>query len=229
MRDYSEKRVARESIERKPIAKNRPRKEPGGMFLLLSLLALTCTFGAGVFTGWFFFKGPRQAAPVAVAKPARKEEPAQAPLQPKPDAPLTFYQTLPAGGKGTIGTGMNLKKPEPARAAARVAPVPAPAAHSAAEPGAAPADAPAAVPVDASEKPENPARFVVQVASYHEKQEALAAQTKLAGKGVAAYLVESRLPDKGVWYRLRVGRHLTRAEAGELAGKSGRGAIVLPE
>jgi cell division septation protein DedD len=70
---------------------------------------------------------------------------------------------------------------------------------------------------------------VVQVASYREKPEALAAQAKLTGKGIAAYLVESRLADKGVWYRLRVGRHLTKGEAGELAGKAGKGSLVLPE
>jgi cell division protein FtsN len=72
-------------------------------------------------------------------------------------------------------------------------------------------------------------RYVVQVASYREKPEAVSAQAKLTLKGVAAYLVESKLADKGVWYRLRVGHHLTKAEAGDIAGKAGKGAIVLPE
>ena len=235
MRDYSEKRGSRErekeSIERKPVAKNRPRKESGGLLMVLSVMALVClSFGAGVFAGWKL-KGARTAASLAIAQPAKKEEPAAAPVQPKPDAPLTFYKTLPAGGRGVIGTGLNLKKPEPAPSAV---PVVAPATAPGPEPGAVPAAVPAApvaapAPASAPAKPESTARFVVQVASYHEKHEAVEAQAKLAGKGVAAYLVESKVPDKGVWYRLRVGKHLTKGEAAELAGKSGKGAIVLPE
>ena len=236
MRDYSEKRGARESVERKqPIAKNRPRKESGGKFLLLSVLGLLCTYGAGVATGWVVFKGPRKAAPVAVAQAAKKEDPAPAQPQPSPDAPLSFYKTLPAGGKGTIGTGLNLKKPEPVPSAPRQLRTAAPAAAPTAEPVETPAAAPAganSAPIPASAatgKPETSVRYVVQVASYREKTEAVSAQAKLNLKGVAAYLVESKLPDKGVWYRLRVGHHLTRTEAGEIAGKAGKGAIVLPE
>ena len=232
MRDYSEKRGARESIERKPVAKNRPRKESGSLFMVLTVLLLVClSFGAGVFAGWKL-KGARLAASVAVAQVPKPQAPAPAPAPPTPapDAPLTFYKTLPAGGKGVIGTGLNLKKPEPAASAPRE-PVAAPAALPAAEPAASPAEAPAApvAAIAAPAKTDGTQRFVVQVASYREKPEALAAQAKLAGKGVAAYLVESKVADKGTWYRLRVGRHLTKGEAGELAGKSGKGAMVLPE
>ena len=70
---------------------------------------------------------------------------------------------------------------------------------------------------------------MVQIASYRDKQEADAVQAKLTGRGVAAYIVESRFPDKSVWYRLRVGRHLTKAEAEQIAAKSGKGASVLAE
>ena len=205
------------------------------MYLLLWACVLLGTFGAGVFTGWMLFKGSQKAPQLAAAPVAKKEDPAPAPLQPKPDAPLTFYKTLPAGGRGVIGTGLNLTKPEPAASSRREPPVAAPAAEPVSEPASAPAaaaGAPSAPPAAASAaaaKGDGSERFVVQVASYREKQEAVAAQLKLAGKGVAAYLVESRVADKGVWYRLRVGRHLSRAEAGELAGKSGKGAIVLPE
>jgi len=241
--DYSEKRGGREGVERKPVQKNRPRKEPVGMFVLLSVLALTVTFGAGVVTGWFFFKAPRNAPAVAAAQPVKKEVPAPAPVQPGPEAPLTFYNTLPAGGKGVIGSGLNLKKPEPAPSAPRPAALADPAAPA----------APAALKPQADkqenqlkqdsrekqakpekqesqEKQDKPeVRYLVQVASYRDKQEADAAQARLTGKGVAAYVVESRFPDKTVWYRLRIGRHLTRAEAGQIAGKTGKGAVVIAE
>jgi hypothetical protein len=236
VRDYSEKRGGRESIERKPVAKNLPRRESGGLLKLLGLVLLIgCSFGAGAFSGWKL-KGARVAATAAVVQAPRKQEAApaaSAAQEPKPEAPLTFYKTLPAGGKGVIGTGLNLKKPEPAQSTQRE--VPAAAAPGAPEPTAAPAaapavpvPAPAAAPTAAPAKAESSSRFVVQVASYRDKHEATEAQTKLSGKGVAAYLVETKVADK-LWYRLRVGRHLTRSEAGELAAKSGKGAIVLPE
>jgi len=237
VRDYSEKRGAsREPIEpRKPIAKNRPRKESGGMLGVLLVFAFLCTFGAGVLTGWLAFKGTHKAAPAPVAQAVKKEDPAPAAAAPNADLPLSFYKTLPAGGKGVIGTGLNLKKPEPPPSAPHhpqaSSPAAAPAAEPAEEPATAPAaatSAPAAAPTAAG-KPETSVRYVVQVASYREKQEALTAQGKLAGKGIAAYLVESKLGDKGIWYRIRVGRHLTKGEAAELAAKSGKGAIVLPE
>jgi cell division septation protein DedD len=226
------------------------------MFVLLSLMALVFTFSAGVFTGWMVFKGPNRPSPVAAAALGQKKgelPPAPIAAAPKVDAPLSFYKTLPAGGKGAMGTGLNLKKPEPAPAGPLVQHA-APAAQQV-DPAGGAAAAQASPPVAASqqdkaeraersekserseraeksekaEKNEKSVRFVVQVASYREKQEAMLAQSKLAGKGIAAYLVESKLADKGVWYRLRVGRHLSRAEAGDLAGKCGKGSIVLPE
>jgi septal ring-binding cell division protein DamX len=224
--DYSEKRSVRESVERKPVQKNRPRKEPAGRFLLLSIVVLLFTFGAGVLTGGLLYKKSHPVAPaVAQAPPAKKEESAPVPAKPAtagPDAPLTFYRTLPAGGKGSMGSGLNLKKPEPAQSAPRPAPVAAPA--PVAEPA---AGAPEAAE-EKKEKKEAAGRFVVQVASYREKPEADRAQVKLAGKGVAAYLQESKVADK-LWFRIRVGRHLTHAEADELAAKLGKGAVVLSE
>jgi cell division septation protein DedD len=212
--DYSEKRTVREGLERKPVQKNRPRKESGGMFALWSIAVLLVTFGVGVATGWFLFKGTHKTPPApAVAQAAKKNEPAAAAVQqkqePPPETPLTFYNTLPAGGKAAMGSGMNLKKPQTSHPAPASAPAPA-----------------AAAPAAAAEKQPH---YTVQVASYRDKKEAEAAQTKMAAKGVAAYLVESKLQDKGVWYRLRVGKNLSKPEAEELAGKSEEGAIVLPE
>jgi cell division protein FtsN len=234
--DYSEKRGARDSrevIDRKPVQKNRPRKEPIGMFALVSLVGMIVTFGAGLLTGWLLFKGPHKApVAAAVAQPARKEEAAPAPAdagQPRPDAPLTFYKTLPAGGKGVIGSGMNLKKIEPVASAPHATPVAAPAAQVPAAAASA-AAAPAATAQPAPDvKPQSSARFVVQVASYRDKQEADKAQAKLTGKGVAAYVLESKVADKGVWYRIRVGRHLSKAEADDVMAKVGKGAVLVQE
>ncbi|QWV95546.1 SPOR domain-containing protein [Geomonas oryzisoli] len=267
--DYSEKmRAVRESAERvKPVQKNRPRREPIGTFAVVGLLLLALGYGAGVLTGWFLFKGkvdPKalaaaqaaaqqkaQAAPVAQpAAPAQAGQAGQPgqPGQPAPEVPLTFYKTLPSGGKGAMGSGINTKLPEVQSKAAAAAPA-ATAAHVAepasAKPAAAavPAKAPEAKAAEktgdkatdagaekpAAEKQGGEARYLVQVASYKDRKEADAVRAKLVAKGVAAYLVESKLQDKGVWYRIRVGHHLSKPEAQQLAGKVGSGATVVAE
>ena len=251
--DYHEKKGGREAVERRPVPKNRPRKEPVGTFVLLSVLALVLTYGAGVATGWFFFKGTGVAPAVVAAQPVKQVEPAPPPHQPgqpgqpgqpAPDLPLTFYQTLPAGGKTAMGSGMNLKLPEVQRAAPRsaVSAPPAPTQPQAEkqESQEKPENKDKAEKADKAEKqekaekpekqePSSAVRYLVQIASYRDKREADEAQARLSARGVAAYVVESRQADKSTWYRLRVGRHLTRGEAEQLALKAGKGSAVVAE
>jgi cell division septation protein DedD len=108
-----------------------------------------------------------------------------------------------------IGSGLNLKKADPPVSPTRPAPLAADAA--------------------APEEKQEAAAFVVQIASYREQQDADKAQARLNAKGIAAYVVESKLPDSSVWYRVRVGKRLSKAEAQELAGKAGKGAVVVAE
>lgn len=235
--DYHDKKASREGQERKPLQKNRPRKSSSVPVALLSVAALTLIFGAGVGTGWFLHKATHSTAPIAVAQTPKKVEPAQAPAQPPPapDAPLTFYKTLPAGGKAVMGSGLNLKKPEPQgsapHAATPAAPTVAPAAPAApsAPAAAAPAAEKQAEQKQAEQKQSAAPQYLVQVASYRNKTEAEAAQAKLTTKGFGAYVVESKVTDKGTWYRLRIGKHLSKGEAEELAGKAGKGAVIIQE
>ncbi len=69
----------------------------------------------------------------------------------------------------------------------------------------------------------------MQVASYSLKSEAETLKNKLAGKGYNVNIIESNQGDKGIWYRVCVGRKLPQDAAKELAGKLGRGAIVIPD
>lgn len=260
--DYSEKMTAvRDSAERnRPVQKNRPRREPIGGFLLVALVLLVIGYGAGVLTGWFLFrdKNPQAAVPPAAqqakAPPAAQTpQPAGAvpgqpgqPAQPAPDVPLTFYKTLPSGGKGAIGSGINTKLPEVLPKSAPATPQPAAPEQKAAQAQAPsgkggeakPAEKASAPPSEkqaaaekqsGAEKQATEPRYLVQVASYKDKQEAESARAKLAAKGVAAYVVESKVKDKGVWYRVRVGKHLSKQEAQQLAGKVGSGAAVVTE
>ena len=50
-----------------------------------------------------------------------------------------------------------------------------------------------------------PARFTLQLSSFRERAEADAFHDKLKAAGYAPYVVEANVPDKGVWYRVRLG------------------------
>jgi cell division protein FtsN len=262
--------------ERKPVGKNRPRKQPAGLFAFILTVAVAISFGAGVLTGMFMSRSTKK--PVSVKNPLVQEamkgaQSAPVPAAPLPnpeaaaakgaDPPLTFYETLPKGGKAVIGSGLNPKKVEypVQKTEAPASPAPQPAAApkvvpppSVAKPAAAPKvvpPPPAAKPEErkepsrpAAEQAKRPApantppvpqqaasagKFCIQVASYQDKKDAETVRSRLAEKGLAAYIVESVIKDKGTWYRVRIGRHLTQQAAGEMAGKAGKGALVIPE
>jgi cell division protein FtsN len=146
---------------------------------------------------------------------------------------LTFYNTLPKGSRAVIGSGLNPPKAQEKHPPATAAPAASPTTTGAAVPEGKPVSQPPKAPEHpAAEKEKKPAeavRYTVQLASYRERREAEAVRDKLVAKGVAAFLLESRLADKGVWYRLRVGKGLTQQQAGEVAAKLGREALVVPE
>lgn len=203
----------------------------------------------------------------AVAKPAEQNAPASSatpPVSPPAHKPtgepaLTFYETLPKGGKTILGSGMNPKhpeirsvplqkavaptpasttenqqveaKPQPKREASVKSPEPADkkvAATERAEKDRGSADV---AKQKTAEKKTSPSKgkFSVQVASAKTREEADAVKAKLQEKGFAAYIVESTIPGKGTWYRVRVGRQMEQAAAGNLASLLGKGAILIPE
>ena len=222
--------------ERKPVGKNRPRKQPIGMFVIILISAVSMSFALGLLSGWVLFKPARKAAlsqvsitpdgakgaPVSAASSAQLQNP-EASAAKLAEPPLTFYETLPKGGKAVIGSGLNPKKNEGLS-------VPKPAAATPASPQQAstpqPVTASPAVPT-----PQQAAagKFCVQIASSQDKKEAEAIKARMEGKGFPVYVVESRIKDKGTWYRVKIGKHLTQQAAGELAAKVGKGALVVTE
>lgn len=239
--------------ERRPVSKNRPKKQPVGFFVFFFAGALLVSFGIGVATGWLLFRQskPKQAAPqqtvvTAGQRPASAPLPATQGLPAGQDVPLTFYQTLPHGGTAVIGSGLNPEKnngtgktPRSQGTAAAQSQQKAPALET----GPAGRDARAVSPDEASRRVEPStdqgnatkkqhganATFCVQVASSKDKKDAEAVKARLSAKGLAVYIVESKLQDKGVWFRVRIGKHMEQSEANELAAKAGKGAIVIPE
>lgn len=239
--------------EHKPVSKNRPRKQPASVFFFSLFVAVSIAYILGVATGWLIFRPSHKSGADmrnATAGVSQKTEiPApnkvQAPAEPAGkgmEPTLTFYETLPKGNKELMGSGLNQTKgaeQPPAKAAPKTKP-PAPAAKPAVaqEPPAqnkeavkTPAKPPEPGPAKetTAREGEGKAKFVVQVASYHLKKEAEEARDRLKENGMAAYIVESNIPEKGTWYRVRVGRHLDQQKAREVAEKAGTGSILVPE
>jgi cell division septation protein DedD len=67
------------------------------------------------------------------------------------------------------------------------------------------------------------------MASLSLKSEAETLKNKYASKGYNVYIVESNQGNKGIWYRVRVGKGLDQEAAKELAGKLGKGAMAIPD
>lgn len=178
---------------------------------------------------------PQKPVPATPAQLPQAGSPAQQPdatvgAQPAADPPLSFYKTLPSGQKNNVmGSGINSKNDKPGKQplqAAMPANVTRPASPQS-------DDTPQKQPVQTAAVKQSTRQdsngFTVQVASYSLKSEADTLRSKLAAKGYNVNIIESHLGDKGTWYRVRVGKRLDTDSAKELAGKIGKGAIVIPD
>lgn len=182
------------------------------------------------------------------ASPNKVQTPAEPPgkaMEPS----LTFYETLPKGNRELMGSGLNLQKSTeqtPVKAAPKSKPatvakpstLPEPPAQNKEavkqpaqnkEAGKPPAKLSEPAPAKETAVREGEEKFVVQVSSYPLKKEAEEARDRLKENGIAAYIVESNIPEKGTWYRVRIGRHMDQQTARETAGKAGKGSIIIPE
>ena len=76
-------------------------------------------------------------------------------------------------------------------------------------------------------------RYTLQIASYQDKQAAEDEVKKMKKQGYAAFIVSSLLPEKGTWYRVRLGSFTSKVAAEklqkELHGKAGILPIVVIE
>jgi cell division protein FtsN len=228
--------------ERSFASKNKPRRQPIGMYAIWAVAFILFVFASGFAGGWFtcLYRIKKTATPkqAAVAVPAASPLTVQQPNLPAQikgqQPPLTFYETLPKGGKGVIGSGINANLTEHPATPLANPPLqpqtpqgmtkPATPVPSAAKPSPPPTpDKPALA------QPDSERKFTVQVASVRDKSEAEALKSKLAAKGMNPVIIVVNIPEKGVVYRVRAGRHMLQREAQELAAKLGSGAIVTPE
>ena len=244
--------------EHKPVNKNRPRKQPAVFFFLALFVAISISFLLGLGTGWLVFRSSTKnalnmsnAAADLNKKGAEASAPSQPQFNPEPagkaqEPLLTFYNTLPKGSNAVIGSGLNQAKPGEHPPVVKTAPssktIPAAKQTATAETDRQSKESPK-VPAKTSEptaqkdiaakektvKEDEKTKFVVQVASYHVKKDAEEMRDRLKADGISAYIVETKLPEKGTLYRVRAGRHLDQQAAHELAEKTGNGSILIPE
>lgn len=76
---------------------------------------------------------------------------------------------------------------------------------------AAKAEAPKEAPVRSDKAPKG--KFSVQVGSYQSTSEATASLNEWKKKGYEAFMAVGQVPQKGIWYRVRIGGFETRGEA----------------
>ncbi|HEX5036839.1 MAG TPA: SPOR domain-containing protein [bacterium] len=79
-----------------------------------------------------------------------------------------------------------------------------------------PVEAPVEAPV---ETPKPKGKFTIQVGSYQSSNEASAALRGWKKKGYSAYTAVGTIPDKGTWYRVRIGGFPSREEAQKFLDK----------
>jgi DedD protein len=81
--------------------------------------------------------------------------------------------------------------------------------------------------------PQSKVRYALQLASYQERELAEDDVKKMKKQGYAAFVVTSQLPDKGTWYRVRLGSFSNKASAEklqkELQAKAGVSPIIVTE
>lgn len=184
--------------------------------------------GSLVVLGVVFYLGVSVGKSLAPAPPPVKERPLEV-LDRQAETALAMDLTFPEK--------LTEETPPPEPAIAEAAPEPAPKKEPpAAEPKAAPAkikEAPAepekASPAKAKEA--GP-RFVVQLASFPNREEADAFSTKVRAAGLSPRIVEAEIEGKGTYYRVRVGSFDSREEAGRFLDdlrREGRfDGIVMP-
>lgn len=219
------------------ISRSQRRMERRQAMLLLALvLAVSLvSFALGVMVGRG--KGPSPTAAV-------ERLPVTAPgggtaSTANPD--LTFYDSLPKGGKLPLGSGINLpasetapKNPPPAPApsppqlmpsqAGSPQAAPSPATQAASVPTAPPKQAAKAAPVQTMQPtPASSVKaagtWIVQVGSFPAAEDAQKLKRRLLGKGFVVFVQEAKLAGKGTWYRVIVGPFESEGVASGAAGR----------
>lgn len=196
--------------------------------------------GVALMVGFFFlgyFVGKYQARQSAAGeKPATLPELATQYLPKKEE--LTFYKTLTEREDKTVSIDLKPKQQEETKADAAGA---GPGSGKAAEAPRKKPEKQLEITIDRSAAPKQknteaksrqaPAkketviasasggsvRYTVQIGSYPDRDMAEEEMKRMKKRGYAAFLTASELPEKGTWYRVRLGSFTNKASAEKLA------------
>lgn len=233
MRDEKKSRVEKKTNTKKPPAAPPRPPASGGSRTLAGRAFIMFMIGALMFTlGVFVGRG---TAPVRfdIEKLQKELASLKADMVEKerqqaniyrevidPKAELGFYEAL----KKTVAEPVpdDLLKPEKSTASVPAAAPPAPAPSS--------RKATPAPDTGSEAETEKPGPLTIQVASVKDAKAAEAMVQRLKKKGYPARKVLGKVPDKGIWYRIRIGSFQRRADTeGTLARlkKEGMNGIVV--
>lgn len=211
------------------------RNERGGILSSIFVIPVGIVAIIAIFLLGYSIGRNQGVKTAAEEKPQALPEVGQPAAQEKEE--YTFYKTLTEKGDKTLSIELK-SKPRPQEPSAAVKEAePAGKTKPAAADQRVPAKQQAAKAPPrkeiASAKPAAKARFTIQTGSYPDKSMAEDEVRAMKKRGYAAFLVQSEIPDKGTWYRVRVGSFSTRQPAeklaAELKSKEGISSLITAE
>lgn len=221
----------------------------GGIISKALLIPAGVVVILGAFSLGYYAGKNRAAGPDSAEKLPSLPEVVSDFLPKKED--LTFYRTLTEKGERTVSIDLPPRTQQDAPAPAAKMPEPAPATGSGGSvpppepaPGRKTEQAskrqPAKAPLPAAKK-EHPSaktagaavRYTIQTGAYAERTMAEEEVRTLKRRGYAAFLVATNIPEKGTWYRVRIGSFSNKESAERLANdlraKEGIAPLIATE
>jgi len=211
----------------------------GGIISKIFIIPVGVVVIIGVFSLGYYMGRDQGKRTASNEKPAALPEVVSQYLPKKED--FTFFKTLTEKGEKTVSIDLKPKqRPEEAAPSKKENAVPAaetkpkqqetpkapearaekteakPAVQQTAKAQRPPAPAPKESAAT-KQTPPSKVRYTIQVGSYPEKAMAEEETRNMKKRGYAAFLVASEIPEKGKWYRVRVGSFANRQSAEKLA------------
>ena len=190
------------------------RNERGGVISKVFIIPAGVVVIIAVFLlGYYVGRGKGKGTASAEKPPALPEVVSQ--YIPKPEE-YTFYRTLTEKGDKSVSVDLKLKTGGGDAAPRTPAEHPSAAKSEQKVPPLAKKETPQPrIPASATSK----VRYTIQVSAYPDRSQAEDEVRNMKKRGYAAFVVATDLPDKGTWYRVRIGSFSKRESAEKLAAE----------
>lgn len=222
-------------VDARSRSERRSEKKQSFVFIAFLVTVAVVCFASGFMVGRN--TASTQVEPQVAAGTANQpiaNQPVDAkPAEEKEAEKLTFYDALPKGDQAPMGSGINLppqEKPEPA-VVQQVAVAPEKVAPAIPDKVFEPVKEEPVVKKETVAKPSTGAdtdKYILQVASFPQPDEAGKLLGKLTQGGYDVYVQQADLGSKGIWYRVYVGPITGKSKATTLLTKIERDFKVKP-